>query len=270
MKTLILNNGQSIPLIGCGTNTYGKENRSYQGAINNDTTEIESALAAGYTLFDTAISYRNETVLAKGIARAHADRKSLFLTSKIPGDPAYVGTDELVHQSVANSLTALNTDYLDLYLIHRPWDDLADVLRVWKALEREVVSGRLKSIGVSNFNNDQLAYLLDHASIQPAVNQIESHPGKWNNDQITFCQARGVAVEAWSPLKGLSDEAKAVLQTIGNAHSKTWAQVLLRYQVDRSVIVIPKSHDAQRQKENIDLFDFELRDDERQHINTLG
>lgn len=269
MKSLILNNGLSIPMVGCGTNTYGKENRAYQGAINDVTTEIESALEAGYTLFDTAISYRNEAVLAKGIARAGADRKALFLTSKIPGDPGYVGTDAMVHQNVTNSLTALNTDYLDLYLIHRPWDDLADVLRVWKALEHEVTAGRLRSIGVSNFNNDQLAYLLDHATIKPAVNQIESHPGKWNDDQLAFSQAYGVTIEAWSPLKGISDEAKGVLSDIGNSHGKSWAQVLLRYQIERHVVVIPKSHDPQRQRENLDIFDFNLTDDERQRIQKL-
>lgn len=269
MNTLTLNNGQTIPLIGCGTNTYGKENRAYQGTITNDTTEIESAIAAGYTLFDTAIAYRNEAVLAQGIAKANIDRSTLYLTSKIPGDPAYVGTDDLVHQHVTASLNALNTTYLDLYLIHRPWDDLQDVARVWKALEDEVRQGRLKSIGVSNFNNDQLAYLLEHATIKPSVNQIESHPGKWNDDQITFGQTRGVAIEAWSPLKGISDDAKAILSTIGKNHHKSWAQVVLRYQIERNVIVIPKSHDAQRQRENLDLFDFHLSPEERQRIQSL-
>ena len=269
MKTITLNNGQVIPLIGCGTNTYGKENRAYQGAITNNTTEIESALAAGYTLFDTAIAYRNEAVLALGIAKANRDRSSLFVTSKIPGDPTYVGTDDLVHQYVSASLNALNTSYLDLYLIHRPWEDLQDVVRVWKALEDEVRQGRLLSIGVSNFNNAQLGYLLDHVTIKPVVNQIESHPGKWNEDQISFGQAHGVAIEAWSPLKGLSDDVKAVLSAIGEPYKKSWAQVLLRYQIERNVIVIPKSHDAQRQRDNLDIFDFQLSQGDRQRIQLL-
>lgn len=269
MNTLTLNNGIRIPLIGCGTNTYGKENKAYQGTINNDTTEIESALAAGYTLFDTAIAYRNEAVLAAGIAKAGVDRSQLFLTSKIPGDPAYVGTNDLVHHHVTASLNALNTTYIDLYLIHRPWEDLDDIVRVWKALEEEVRQGRLRSIGVSNFNNDQLGYLLKHATIKPAVNQIESHPGKWNDDQIAFGQAQGIAIEAWSPLKGLSDDTKTVLSTIGSAYRKSWAQVLLRYQIERHVIVIPKSHDAQRQRDNLDIFDFQLSKFDRQRIQAL-
>ena len=269
MNTLTLNNGIRIPIIGCGTNTYGKENRAYQGAINNDTTEIESALAAGYTLFDTAIAYRNEAVLAAGIAKAGVDRSSLFLTSKIPGDPAYVGTNDLVRQHVTASLNALNTSYIDLYLIHRPWEDLDDMVRVWKVLEEEVRQGRLLSIGVSNFNNEQLGHLLKHATIKPAVNQIESHPGKWNDDQIDFGQAHGVAIEAWSPLKGLSEDAKAVLSAIGENYGKSWAQVLLRYQIERQVIVIPKSHDAQRQRNNLTVFDFELSPTDRQRIQTL-
>lgn len=269
MNTLTLNNGIQIPIIGCGTNTYGKENRAYQGPITGDTTEIESALTAGYTLFDTAIAYRNEAVLAKGIRKAGVDRSTLFLTSKIPGDPAFIGTDDLVHEHVTNSLKALNTSVIDLYLIHRPWEDLDDVVRVWKALEAEVKQGRLKSIGVSNFTNDQLAYLLDHVTIKPVVNQIESHPGKWNNDQITFGQAHGVAIEAWSPLKGVSDEAKAILTSIGSAYGKSWAQVLLRYQIERHVIVIPKSHDPQRQRDNLAIFDFTLSDSDRQCIQAL-
>jgi diketogulonate reductase-like aldo/keto reductase len=269
MNTLTLNNGIQIPLIGCGTNTYGKENHAYQGAITGDTTEIESALATGYTLFDTAISYRNETVLADGIRKAGVDRSKLFITTKIPGDPAYVGTDDLVHQNVTNSLKALNTSVIDLYLIHRPWDDLTDVIRVWRALEDEVKSGRLRSIGVSNFNNDQLQYLLDHTTIKPAVNQIESHLGKWNDDQIAFGQAHGVAIEAWSPLKGVSEDANAVLSSIGSVYGKSWAQVLLRYQIERHVIVIPKSHDAQRQRDNLSVFDFKLSESDRLRIQTL-
>lgn len=269
MNTLTLNNGITIPILGCGTNTYGKANHTYQGEITGDTTEIESALAAGYTLFDTAIAYRNEAVVAQGIQNAGVDRSTLFLTSKIPGDPAFVGTDERVHHHVSESLKALNTSVIDLYLIHRPWDDLEDVLRVWKALEAEVTKGRIRSIGVSNFNNDQLQFLLDHATLKPAVNQIESHPGKWNDDQIAFGQANGVAIEAWSPLIGVSEDAKATLSAIGSVYGKSWAQVLLRYQIERNVIVIPKSHDPQRQRDNMNVFDFSLSDNDRRRIQAL-
>ncbi len=269
MKTLTLNNGTTIPVLGSGTNTFGKENHDYMGAINHDTTEIEGALHLGYTLFDTAIAYRNESVLALAIQRAGIDRKALFLTSKIPGQPEYMETDKLVEDSVLSSLKALDTAYIDLYLIHHPWEDLNDILRVWKVLENQVDLGRIKTLGVSNFNREQLEYLLDHARIKPAVNQIESHPGFWEDDLIEFCQKAGVAIEAWGPIKKVSDEAKAVLTKIGNHYGKTWAQVILRYQIERDVIVIPKSKDKERQAQNLDIFDFALTPRERARIKKL-
>lgn len=269
MKTLRMNNGLDIPILGSGTNTFGKEGHAYMGAINNDTGALESALKLGYTLFDTAIAYRNEAVLGLAIRRSGIDRKSLFLTSKIPPQPENIATDDLVEASVLASLKALETDTLDLYLIHKPWEDLNDILRVWKVLEKQVELGRLKTLGVSNFNQEQLAYLIEHARIKPAINQIESHPGFWQDDLIAFCQKNGVVPEAWGPISKVSDEAKIVLTRIGQAYGKTWAQVALRYQVERDVVVIPKSKDPDRQAQNLDIFDFSLSEADKALIKAL-
>ncbi len=269
MNNLTLNTGITIPIIGTGTNTFGKENKDFMGVINNDTSELESTLNIGYTLIDTAIGYRNESVVALGIKRSDINRNTLFITSKIPGKPEYTDTDELVEKAIESSLKELDTNYIDLYLIHHPWDDEAGIIRVWKVLERYVGKGVLKAIGVSNFNIDQLTHLLAHCTIKPAVNQIESHPGLWNDDIIDFCRINNINIEAWSPLKRIPEASLVTLKEIGMKYGKSWAQVVLRYQIERNVIVIPKSHNTQRQKENFDIFDFSLSDEDRQLIKTL-
>lgn len=269
MNKLTLNTGITIPVIGTGTNTFGKENKDFMGIINNDTTELESALKIGYTLIDTAIAYRNESVVALGIKRSGISRNELFITSKIPGKPEYTNTDDLVEKAIQSSLKELDTDYIDLYLIHQPWADHDGINRVWKVLERNVEKGVLKAIGVSNFNVEQLERLLQNCTIKPAVNQIESHPGLWNDDIVDFCRINNINVEAWSPLKRIPEASLVTLKEIGMKYGKSWAQVVLRYQIERNVIVIPKSHNEERQKENFDIFDFNLSDEDRVLIKTL-
>lgn len=269
METIQLNNGLTIPVVGSGTNTFGKENREYMGTINGETTELKEAVANGYRLFDTAIAYRNEAVVAKGLKETGLGREAFFLTSKIPGEEAYYKDAAAVKEGVESSLAALDTDYIDLYLIHHPWDNLEQILAIWRVLEAFVDKGVLKAIGVSNFNQEQLGYLLEHSRIKPAVNQIESHPGNWNDAIIDFCLENHVVPEAWGPLTKVSDEAKETLSKIGAAYNKNWAQVALRYQVQRGVIVIPKSHNNERQQENLALFDFELSSEDMQKIATL-
>jgi len=269
MQTIKLNNNIIIPIIGTGTNTFGKENKDYMGVINNNTSELLDALNAGYTLIDTAIAYRNESVVALGIKQSGIDRSKLFITSKIPADEVYTKDEESIRNAVESSLKALDTEVIDLYLLHRPLEKVEDNVRVWKELEKYVKKGILKSIGVSNFKVDQLAYLLEHCEIKPAVNQIESHPGLWNDDIIDYCLANGVIPEAWSPLKRIPEASMEVLKTLGLKYNKTWAQIVLRYQIERNVIVIPKSHNKERQIENLNIFDFSLSDEDKQLIKTL-
>lgn len=269
METIELNTGIQIPVIGSGTNTFGKENREYQGAINDDTTELLTAIKLGYRHFDTAISYRNEAVVGKAIKESGIDRSEFFLTSKIPGKPEHTQDAAAVKASVEASLAALQTESIDLYLIHHPWDNLAEIAAVWAVLEAYVDKGVLKAIGVSNFQEEELSYLLANSRIKPAVNQIESHPGKWNDAIIAYSLANQVVPEAWGPLSRISEAARETLTQIGEAYQKTWSQVVLRYQIERGAIVIPKSHSEKHQAENLALFDFALTAEEKAVIKEL-
>lgn len=269
MKKLTLNDNTTIDIIGSGTNTFGKENHDYTAPINMDTTEIIMAIKNGYRHFDTAISYRNESVLGKGLKESGLSREEVYITTKIPGRSPHFDSKEAVRDSIESSLKALDTDYIDLYLIHKPWDNSDAMFMMWQELEKAVDEGIIKSIGVSNFNENQLKDLYDRARIKPSINQIESHPGFWNHDLIEYAQNLGVAIEAWGPLTRVSETAKKVLSEIGQKYNKSWAQIILRYQIERDVIVIPKSHNSDRQKANLDIFDFTLTDEEKEAISRL-
>ncbi|MHC5268362.1 aldo/keto reductase family protein [Enterococcus sp. LJL98] len=269
MEFVTLNTGINIPIVGSGTNTFGKVDRQYKGEINHDTTELLTAIQAGYRHFDTAISYRNEKVVGQAIKESGLPREAFFLTTKIPGTPEHTDCEQSVIRAVTSSLEQLGTDYLDLFLIHHPWANLGEMVLVWQVLENYVEQGTIKAIGVSNFEEKELAYLLENVRIKPAVNQIESHPGNWNDALLDFCLKNEVIPEAWGPLTNVSEEAKALLTEIGHSYGKTWAQVVLRYQIERGVIVIPKSHDIQRQKDNLAIFDFTLTKEEREQIAQL-
>lgn len=269
MEFVTLNTGVEIPMIGTGTNTYGKQDHNYNGDITGDTTELDAAIASGYRLIDTAIGYRNEAVIGAAVKKSGLDRSEFFLTSKLPGKEEYTASREAVEAGIAFSLEQLQTDYIDLYLIHHPWDDLDEIVSVWKVLEEYVDKGVFKAIGVSNFDERQLQYLLDNARIEPAVNQIQSHVGHWNHEVIAFGKQHGIVSEAWGPLSGVSDEARVKLTEIGKSYNKSWAQVSLRYQIQSGVVVIPKSHNAGRQKDNLELFDFELTAEEMAEVAAL-
>ncbi|WP_232510089.1 aldo/keto reductase family protein [Tetragenococcus halophilus] len=263
-----INTGIKLPIIGSGTNTFGKVDHVYKGEINDDTTEILWAIDAGYRHFDTAISYRNESVVGKALGESRKMRNEFFITSKIPGRQEYYADEEAVKKGVEQSLQALNTAYIDLYLIHHPWDNLAQMLSMWQVLEGYVDQGKLKAIGVSNFNEKELGYLVENGRIKPAVNQVESHPGNWNDAIINYSLAQEVVPEAWGPLTRVSDQAKEKLSEIGAKYDKTWAQVILRYQIERGVVVIPKSHNQKRQEQNLEIFDFKLSDEDKQLISA--
>lgn len=269
MQTIKLNTGIEIPIIGSGTNTFSKVNHDYKGEINDDTTELQNAISLGYRHIDTAISYRNEEVVGKAIRESGINRSEFLLTSKIPGTEAYYKNDDTVRHGVEASLKALDTDYIDLYLIHHPWEDLDGIVRVWRILEEYVDHGTLKAIGVSNFKEKELTYLTEQARIKPAVNQIESHPGHWNADLIATSAKLNVIPEAWGPLTKIADKAKTTLNKIGEKYNKTWAQTILRYQIEQDVIVIPKSHNKEHQVQNLDIFNFELTEEDHQLISQL-
>lgn len=270
MKFVRLNNGIELPLIGMGTNTFGKHNHNWNGELDFDTREIECAFKVGYTFFDTAIVYRNEAVLGLAHRSAKVMRHHFFLQTKLPGFGLYIKDEEAIREAIGESLHKLSTSYIDVVLIHQPTPSDEDNLRIYKVLEKLVDEGKINSIGVSNFSISQLDYLLKHARIKPAINQIEIHPGYWNEALVDFCQENGVTVQAWSPLFRTSDVYKATLTKIGEKYGKSWAQVVIRYLIQKGIMVIAKSHDEQRQLENLSVFDFELTGEENALIGSLN
>lgn len=268
MKYSRLNNGIEIPMVGSGTNTYGKEGNQYSGALRGDTQEVDWAIENGYRHFDAAQLYRNEEVVGTGIQKSSLPREEFFITSKLKTFDGFHGA-EWARAEIEKSLEKLQTDYIDLFLIHKPWDNDAEMVEAWTILEDYYSRGVFKSIGVSNFEKEHLDLLLENSTITPAVNQIKSQVGHWNDTLIDYNKAKGIATVAWSPLKGIDENAQQILEEIGNQYGKTYAQVVLRCQIERDVIVIPKSHNKERQAQCLDIFDFELTAADRDRIAAL-
>jgi diketogulonate reductase-like aldo/keto reductase len=269
MKYQTLNSGYKMPVVGTGTNTFGKENHDFNGMINYDTTELLSAIRNGYRLIDTAIMYRNEAVIGKSIKESGIDRKEFFITTKIPTGEEYIKTDELIKTHIERSFDLLSTDYIDLYLIHFPTDSLDDNLRIWSVMESYVKKGRIHSIGVSNFNIKQLSHLINHASIRPAVNQFQSYPGNHQQELIDYCKEHHIVPEAYHSLAKIGEETKLKLIEVSKKYNKTWNQIILNYQINEGLVVIPKSHKSEHQLNNMEIFDFSLTDSDKIMIKNL-
>lgn len=268
MEYIKLNNGMKIPLVGIGTNTFGKVGNDYFEELNYDTKELNLAIDLGYKLLDTAISYRNEAVIGKAIAESNIPRKDFIITTKLPGKEGYRSKSE-IDAAIKQSLTNLQTDYIDIFLIHSPWDNNEEMIEVYNHLETYVSKGIIKTLGVSNFNEEQLALIVNNSTIKPTLNQIASYPGNWNHDLVAYGNKLGIVSQAWSPLNRVDDITKSTLSEIGSKYNKSWAQVILNYQVRRGVIVIPKSHRFEGQSENINIFDFNLTEEEIKTIENL-
>ena len=269
MHYLKMNNGLMIPVLGTGTNTFGKKNNDFNGEITFDTRELLSAIQLGYRLIDTAIYYRNEAVIGQAVKASNIDRKEFFITSKIPEKEAFSGTDTLVRLHVDASLQGLDLGYIDLYLIHFPLRTNEENIRVWRMLESYVDRGLIKSIGISNFNEEQILYLLKHVRIKPVVHQFLSYPGKRNQLLIDLCKAHHIIPQAYQSIKKVSERSKEVLTEIAESYQKTWSQVTLNYQINQGLVVIPKSHNPKHQFENMDVFDFVLNPKDIQSIDDL-
>lgn len=269
MQTITLANGIDIPVVGTGTNTYGKEGNQYSGKLNGDFGALKSAIQAGYRLIDTAISYRNEAGVGATIFESGIPREEFYITTKIPSDEAYIGSKKTVEQTVLKSLENLKTEYIDLYLIHHPIEDEEKLKNTWEVLESFVDNGKIKSIGVSNFTIEMLETVHNFARIQPAVNQIQSNPHTWNHELIDYLLKNEIVPEAWGPLSKVTPEQMDKLDKIAENYGKNWGQVLLRYQIQRGVVVIPKSHNKKRQASNLELFDFELTKEDQFVIESL-
>lgn len=251
-----LYNGVMMPKIGFGV---------YQ--ISKDECErcVLDALDVGYRHIDTAQSYFNEEEVGSAIEKSNVDRKDIFITTKIWIDNYGY---ENCKKSVEESLKKLRTDYLDLVLLHQPF---GDYYGAWKALEEFYEAGVIKAIGVSNFYPDRLVDICRFARIKPMVNQIETNPFNAQKQAHEWLDKYEVAHEAWAPLgekrNGLFDNE--VLKNIAKKHNKTVAQIILRWEIQNDVIVIPKSTHKERMEENFDIFDFELTDEEMSQIDKL-
>ena len=251
-----LNNGVEMPVLGFGV---------YQIPAEETEQAVTDALAAGYRLLDTAAGYGNEEAVGRAIANSGIARDELFVTTKLW---IQSGGEDSAKRAFANSLKQLGLDYVDLYLIHQP---LGDYYGYWRAMQELTREGAAKAIGVSNFYPDRLVDLIEHNEITPAVNQIETHPFFQRAEYQELMLERGVQIESWGPFaEGKNDLfSDPTLSEIGTAHGKSVAQVVLRWLVQRGVVVIPKSVRAERMRENIDVFDFELTDEEMMGIAVL-
>lgn len=264
-----MNDGHKIPIIGTGTNTYGKVNNDYMGDINDDTTELQSAIEAGYRLIDTAVSYRNERVIGKAVAESDVDRSDFFIETKFPMKEGHFETDAAIDKTIEDSLKALRVDVIDLYLVHHPSDNDEDNVRVYKGLIRAQKAGKIRSVGVSNFSQQQIETLIKETGVKPVVNQIKINPTEMNHALVGYLLSEDIIPQAWGPLSGVNDEIRSQLDQIGSAYGKSWAQVLLKFHIMRGINVIPKSHNAQRQRDNLELFDFDLNDSDFNKVSEI-
>ena len=253
---IVLNNGIKMPVLGFGTH-------SLSGATCNRA--VSEAISAGFRLIDTATIYGNEEFVGQGIVQSGIKRESLFITSKLwVDDSGYENTIK----AFETSLKKLGLEYLDLYLIHRP---RGDVKGSWKAMEALYKEGKIRAIGLSNFEPEQIEELLAEASINPAVNQIETHVFFQQELSREYLKKKEIQMEAWSPFaagrNGIFNNQ--TLKKIGKKHNKSNAQICLRWHYQRGIIAIPRSSQKAHMIENLSIFDFELDQDDMVKIAAI-
>ncbi|GJF44631.1 aldo/keto reductase [Staphylococcus argenteus] len=255
----ILNNGYPMPSVGLGV---------YKISDEDMTTVVNAAIEAGYCAFDTAYFYGNESSLGKALKNSGVPREDLFLTTKLWNDyQGYDKTFEFFNKSIEN----LQTDYLDLFLIHWPCEEDGLFVETYKAMEELYEQGKIKAIGVCNFKQHHLEKLMSETHVVPMVNQIEVHPYFNQQDVQDFCDRYDIKVTAWMPLmrnRGLLDDP--VIIKLAEKYEKTPAQIVLRWHLAHNRIIIPKSQTPKRIRENIDLFDFNLELTEVAEIDALN
>ena len=257
MKNVLLNNGVEMPILGFGV---------YQIPDPEECERsVSEALRTGYRLIDTAAAYMNEEAVGRAIKRSGVTREEVFVTTKLwVSDAGYESTKKAFERS----LRKLQLDYLDLYLIHQPY---GDVYGSWRAMEELYKEGRVRAIGVSNFYTDRLMDLMVHNEVVPAVNQIETHPFNQQVEAQQFMQENGVQIESWGPFaEGRNNIFQnELLLSVAGKYDKSVAQIILRWLIQRDVVVIPKSVRKERIVENFRIFDFELSAEDMAAVATL-
>ena len=258
MEYTILNNGIKMPMVGFGVFQIHD--------AKTTQTVVEEAIKTGYRLIDTAQVYGNEEAVGKAIKASGVPREELFITTKLwISDFSY----EAAKDAFNESLRKLDLDYVDLYLLHQPF---GDIFGAWRALEELYKEGKIKAIGVSNFKPDQLANLAAFNEVTPAVNQIELHVFNQKEDEQAYMISKGVQIESWGAFaEGQFDVFNnPVLKEIAEKYSKTTAQVMLRWQLQRGIVSLSKSANPERVRQNFDIFDFELSAEDMDKIATLN
>ena len=257
MQDVTLNDGNKMPQLGFGVFQVPDLAVCEQA--------VSDALETGYRLIDTAAAYANEEAVGAAIAKSSVPREDIFVTSKLWVDHF---TYEKAKQGIDDSLRKLGLDYLDLYLLHQPYGDVAGA---WRALEEAQQAGKIRSIGVSNFAPDQLINLELMSNVKPAVNQIEVSQWYQEKDEVRFAQEQDVQVEAWAPLAEGKHHifTDPTIAAIGEKYGKTNGQVILRWLLQRGIVAIPKSVHKERMAENFDVFDFELSDEDMATMASL-
>ena len=257
MKSIRLNNGVEMPLLGFGVYQITDEAVCEQAVFD--------AIQTGYRLIDTASAYMNEAAVGRAIRKSGVPRESLFITTKLwIQDAGY----EPTKKAFQKSLDRLGLDYLDLYLIHQP---CGDVYGSWRAMEELYEAGKIRAIGISNFQPDRVTDLICNNKIIPVVNQIETHPFCQQTETQQFLKANQIQIASWGPFAEGKNNifGNEVLPAIAGKHQKTVAQVILRWLLQREVVAIPKSVRKARIEENFDIFDFELSAEDMETIATL-
>lgn len=259
MNFVTLNNGLKMPQLGFGV-----------WQVDNDQAEVAvaKAIEVGYTSIDTAMIYQNESGVGRAIQASSVPREELFITTKVwNSDQGYENTI----RAFDDSLERLGLDYVDLYLIHWPTPEFDQYVDTYKALEKLYHDGRVKAIGVCNFDIEHLERILKECDVKPVLNQIECHPYLDQKELKDFCAKHEIFVEAWSPLQqGGEVLNEEIIQKIAKVHGKSPAQIVLRWHLQNNTIVIPKSVTPARIEENFNVFDFELSSNEMEEINKLN
>jgi len=257
MKYVTLNNGVKMPILGFGVFQIDDMKECEEAVYN--------ALKAGYRLIDTAAAYGNEEAVGRAIKRSGIPREEIFVTTKLWVSDANYEKAKLAFET---SLKKLDLEYIDLYLIHQPFND---VYGAWRAMTELYKEGKIKAIGVSNFYPDRLVDFILNNEIVPAVNQVETHPFNQQVKANEIMKEYGVQIESWGPFAEGKNGifTNEILSEIGKKYNKSVAQVILRWLIQRDVVVIPKSVRKERIEENFNVFDFELNSEDMEKISEL-
>lgn len=263
MEHYILNNGVEIPAVAFGT---------YKAADGKSADVIRTAIEAGYRYFDTASFYGTETYLAEAVRESGISRDEIFIASKLW--KTEMGYDN-VKKAFERTLENLETDYLDLYLIHWPlpepgykeWKQLDK--ETWRAMEELYQEGKIRPIGLSNFLPHHIENILEDCTVRPAVDQIEYHPGYSQEAVVQYCKERDILVQAWSPIGRQRVLTEGLVQELAEKYGVSPARICLKFAVQRGIIPLPKSSSMERMKDNLDLYSFEMEQEDIWRLATM-